>query len=108
MPQHKKTLKELELSGSLKHNPGRHANRKEPTSAKALGNAPKHLSADEKKIWKELASNCLPNTLGNSDRFVFELATNLVHRFRTGQLIHASELALLLNTLGRLGLTPQD
>jgi hypothetical protein len=108
MPAHKKSLKDLELNGSTKHNPGRYAGRKEPVPAKPLGNAPKHLSKDERKVWNEIAANCLPETLGNSDRYVFELATKLVCRFRKGELSRASEMALLLNTLGRLGLTPQD
>ena len=112
-----KSLAELELSGALKARPARYKGRLEAAKAPAipeqktiiapapnkpapLGSAPKHLSADEKAIWKELTKT-YPNLIF-SDRFHLEIATKLTHKLRTAEGgLKGQEYSQLLGILDR-------
>lgn len=109
MPAHRKTIDAHELSGAIAKNPQRFTHRKsEPKPKAPIGTAPKHLSSTERKVWAEIISQAPAGSLGSSDRLILEIICKLIVAFRDGKLTRASELAQLINGLGRLGLTPAD
>lgn len=75
---------------------------------KPLGAPPKTFSDQEKAAWREIAKNATPGTLGNSDRIAVEIAVKMLVRFRSGIYTKASEVAVLISMLSRLGMTPTD
>ncbi len=79
----------------------------EPVVTQPLGNPPKSLSADEKKLWKELARMIPPGVAMFSDRAAMERLVFLFDRQRK-HIITASEGSQLLNLFGRFGMTPSD
>lgn len=103
------SYEEARLKGSVDVNPGRFASRKNsPRTAGSLGTAPRNLSADAKKVWKELAAVIPVGVAGEGDRTLLEIAANLLSQFRADPAaMRSSRLSLLLQTLGRLGLDPQ-
>src|SRR5579875_1700742 len=109
MPAHRKSLDVHHISGAAKKNPQRFRDRKPaPTPSGDLGKPPKHLTADERKAWKEIASQVPPGVLANADRIALEIASRLLVRFRTGLLLKASEVSCLVSLLARFGMTPAD
>lgn len=97
------------MSGAVKKNPARFTDRKPaPKPSGDLGKPPKHLSTDERKAWKEIASQVPPGVLANTDRIALEIASRLLVRFRTGLLLKASEVSCLVSLLARFGMTPAD
>lgn len=109
MPAHRKHLDIHVMSGATKKNPQRFTDRKRaPQPTEDLGKPPKHLTADERKAWKEIASQVPPGVLGNTDRIAVEIAARLLVRFRTGLLLKASEVSCLVSLLARFGMTPAD
>jgi len=109
MPAHRKNLEVLAISGATKKNPQRFRDRKAaPKPMGELGKPPKHLSEEERKAWKEMASQIPPCVLGNTDRIAMEIAARLLVRFRTGLLLKASEVSCLVSLLARFGMTPAD
>ncbi len=72
-----------------------------------LGHAPKHLTEAQRGIWKELKANLSTSLLKAADRVAVEVGVRLTDKMRTTGL-NASELAQLINVLGRLGGTPAD
>jgi hypothetical protein len=109
MPAHRKHLDVHVMSGATKKNPQRFTDRKRaPQPIAELGKPPKHLTADEKKAWKEIEKQVPPGVLGNTDRIAVEIAAKLLVRFRTGLLLKASEVSCLVSLLARFGMTPAD
>jgi phage terminase small subunit len=97
------------MSGAVAKNPQRFTQRKsEPKPLAPIGTAPKHLTPSERTIWKEIVTCAPAGALGSSDRIILEIVCKLTHAFRTGVLCRASEVAQLMNGLGRLGLSPAD
>jgi hypothetical protein len=109
MPARRKSISELVQSGTFGRNPARYRNRAAAQAAPQppLGRVPKHLSATEKSIWTEIASDAPRGQLVRGDRLCLELAVRLVLRLRTTQ-PKPSEIRLLATLLAKLGLTPQD
>ena len=108
MPARRKSAHELALSGAASINPGRYGGRGEvPTSGTAFGYCPKHLSPSQRDIWKELVSLAPRGLLTASDRMAVELAVRLIERSRAGGQ-KASEVAVLVTLMARLGMTPSD
>jgi phage terminase small subunit len=109
MPAHRKPLAAHQLSGAIQKNPQRFAARgNEPTPTAPVGAPPKHMEAAEKAVWKEIVAVSPKGVLTNADRLLLEVACRLVTQFRSGLLLRASEVSTLLNSLGRLGLSPAD
>jgi phage terminase small subunit len=109
MPAHKKTLAEHIASGSVAKNPGRFLGRSDPPTPKApLGKAPRHLTEQEQKVWRELSSSAPAGVLGSCDALALEIAVRLTIRMRAGKFDKTSEFTGLFNVLARLGLTPSD
>ncbi len=108
MPARRKSLSRLALTGSLKKNPGRYADRASAPALGPIGYCPKFLSAPERAIWRYIVKVAPPGALTSADAFTVELAAKLMHRVRTDAAAKASEVAVLISLLGKLGLTPAD
>jgi len=105
----KKTLRELALSGTLRNNPGRYASRARTSDliVGPLGQPPRHLSAQAKKVWREIVKDAPEGLLTSADRMLLEIACFLTLKMRSG-MVKNSELGLLSSVLAKLGLTPVD
>ena len=109
MPPRKKTLEEHRLSGAVDKNPGRFKDRVDPPAPKApIGKAPRHLDAEQQKIWRELTSNAPDGFLGSCDAVSVEIAVRLTQKMRKGGMDKTSEFTALFNVLSKLGLNPSD
>ena len=102
------TTEKLKLSGAMRHDPGRYANRTtEARPTGPVGNPPKHLSPDLKTIWYEIRSQIPPGVLGNTDRLIVEVLCRLTCKMRK-ETITTGETSQMINCLARLGMTPAD
>lgn len=96
------------MRGSVAANAGRFADRKSaPKTTGTIGDPPKYFSADQRRVWKEIAASIPAGVAGCSDRLVLEMASRLMHQFRTEPDLQASRIAILMQLLSRLGLDPQ-
>jgi phage terminase small subunit len=108
MPTPRKPTAVLKLSGSSSKHPERlKARDREPQADPTLGNVPRHLDADQKKIWAELVDQIPPCVATKSDRMIIEIAVRMVCKLRNGTIM-ASELSTLTRCLSQLGMTPAD
>ena len=111
MPMPRKSLAALSLSGALKRNPGRYANRlTEPRPARDLGNPPNRLSKTERAAWRELARMVPAGVLMCSDRWLVELCCVTMAQIRKGgrDSVSKTEFSLLMQGLSKMGLSPCD
>lgn len=110
MPAHRKSLAEHIASGSAAHDPQRFRNRTDPPAPKApLDKIPKHLDAEQKKVWKEIVSNAPEGLLGSCDSIAIELCVRLVCKMRNdSEKWTSTDASQLANMLGKLGGTPSD
>ncbi len=96
----------LDAKGSfLKHPERRRPN--EPQETRPLGNAPKYLTAEQKKLWGEIAHNLPPGVGKVSDRFAFEMLVRLMAKERADS-INNNQRRQLIKLLGSFGMTPAD
>jgi hypothetical protein len=89
----------------LKHPERRRPN--EPQEARPLGNAPRCLTAEQKKLWCEIAHNLPPGVGKVSDRHAFEMMVRLMAKERADS-INNNERGQLIKLLGSFGMTPAD
>ncbi len=102
------TTEKLKLSGAMRHDPGRYANRTtEGTPTGPVGNPPKHLSAELKIIWYEIRRQISPGVLRSADRLIVELLCRLTFKMRS-ETITTGETSQLLSCLCHLGMSPAD
>ena len=99
----------LELRGAFQANPSRRRPAT-PKSNKELGLPPKGLTDIEQACWAEIVTNIPPGVLTAGDRVIVEVIARLMAKLRTEGLsaMKSAELNLLLNGLGRCGMTPAD
>ena len=109
MPKPRLSYDQALARGSAQINAGRFADRKSaPPTIGVIGAPPKSLTAAEKKVWKELAATIPAGVAGESDRISVEIASRLLHQFRTNaHTMQSSRISLLMGMLSRLGLDPQ-
>ncbi len=108
MPRPRLSHDQAKMKGSLAVNKGRFADRKDsPSATGKVGLPPKYFSSQEKAVWKEIAKAIPAGVAGGSDRMVIEMASRLLHQFRTDPVMQSSRLSLLMQLLSRLGLDPQ-
>jgi hypothetical protein len=108
MPRPRTPTIVLESRGALAHDAKRYAHRaSEPKPTDPLGTPPPHLTKEQKKVWKELASTAPPDVLTVCDRWVVEAAVLLMTRVRTG-IFNTADIAQLRSCLASLGMTPAD
>ena len=96
----------LELTGAFRRNPNR---KREvgPKSTMGVGQAPEHLSELERSCWDEAIANAPAGVLTSGDRWLVEVASRLMAKFRSDWLSGA-EMAQLTQALGKMGWTPAD
>lgn len=96
----------LKESGALAHNAHRYADRKDELQVKdPLSPPPKHLSKEERAVWKELVDRTVPGVLKAGDEFIVELAACLIQERRDKKASFA-KANQLVSVLAQLGLTP--
>lgn len=95
----------LEANGAFEKDPQRR--RKDPVTTGELGRPPAYFDDAQKAMWKELKAQMPQGLAKSADRWLCEVACRYMLKFRTTGL-NASELAQLINALGRLGCTPAD
>jgi phage terminase small subunit len=104
----------LEQRGAFKHDPQRKERRQaEPKPTGALGEPPEYFTDELHGIWCEMETNCPVGVLTNADRWLVELACQLMLKFRTIGLLPkvgmtGAELSQLVICLSRMGMTPAD
>lgn len=107
MPAHRKSLSELEASGAIAKNPGRFKNRTESSEPKKpLGKAPRHLSEEQQKVWRELVAATEEGMLSAGDAIMVEIVVRLTMKMRAGEMTKTSEHIALANQMEKLGMTP--
>jgi hypothetical protein len=95
----------LEAKGAFEKDPKR--KRVDPVATGDLGKAPSYFTDTQIRIWEELKCQLPVGLAKSADRCIFEIAVCLMDRFRSVGL-KSTELAQLINTLGRLGMSPSD
>ena len=99
----------LESGGAFLINPQRKEERaNEPIPNSELRKtAPKSLSPDEKKVWREFIKKVPAGVLGDCDEYWLAMAVRLECKERKGT-IGVGERAQYMNLLGKLGMNPSD
>ncbi len=97
----------LDAKGSFIAKPSRRRDT-EPSTDRPLGQAPKFLNKDERKVWKELAAQALPGVLFESDRLMFAVLVRLATKFQTGAPMMAAETAQMIQLSSKFALNPAD
>jgi phage terminase small subunit len=107
MPIARKSLAELQLSGTYQRNKRKYDDRLNPvaTILPPIGTAPRHLQATERAVWAEVVRSAPEGLLGRPDRIALEVATRLIVKMRTGD-YKPSDVGALLNVFTKLGMTP--
>lgn len=106
MPRPRKPTEALQLSGAFQKNPKR-TRAIGPKSEKGLGEPPAYFADDAAVIWAEVQSIVPANVLTSADRFVVELLSRLVAKFRLDWLT-AAEMSQMTWCCSHLGMTPTD
>ena len=108
MARHKQPEALAKLKGAPKKNPQRYKT-KQPVNKNLIGAPPAAMDADAKKIWAELLKYSLPGVITASERFIFEIASNLMAEYRkSAREFPATKYGHLIGCLARLGLSPTD
>ena len=114
MARPRKPTKILELKGSFRGRPGREKQREgEPKPAADVGRPPRHLTTEQKKVWREITSKTPEGVITAMDRCSLEIVCVLLDRFRQAnagiaERLQAAELSALMRGLSSLGMTPAD
>lgn len=66
------------------------------------------MSDEEKKIWKQLAKECLPGVVKQSDRTAFTLLVKLATKLYNNEEMRVGEMAVMISLCSRFALTPAD
>lgn len=97
----------LELRGAFKQNPQRRRPH-EPTPSKAFRRtAPRHLTAEQRRCWKEIVDQTPAGVLTGSDALLVELTALLLAELRADfAAMPTTRVTQLRLNLGLLGMTP--
>lgn len=107
MSQNKQPTAIQLMKGVDKKNPNR-VNKNEPESG-ALGDAPKHLTKEQKSIWLEVVGDLAYGVCQKSDRIALELMVKLLAQFRTDELsFTGAAMDKLIKLCSKFGMTPSD
>lgn len=83
------------------------ARENEPVIEAPLGSCPKSFTADQRRAWKDITSQCGEGVLTQADTIAVELAAGLLARHRQAPLTSA-DLHQLTSLLGKFGMTPSE
>jgi hypothetical protein len=108
MPKNRVPTATLKARGSFDRHPERkRARASEPQPTGELGDPPKRLCREEKRVWNELACDNPPGVVTNFDRQAWETLVWLEVRRRQNR-ISTGELSQLVSLFARFGKTPAD
>lgn len=96
-----------DAKGAFIHKPSR-KREDEPTSDRPLGDAPRTMSKEERKVWKQLAAQLLPGVALESDRLLFALLVRLATKFHAGTQMMAAETAQMIQLSSKFAMNPAD
>ena len=97
----------LELRGAFKKDPQRKRDLEPEGNSSFSKEPPKHLSASQKKIWKEIILLIPAGVLTGSDLIHVEIVTCLLTEFRESNgSIDTARITRLTSEMGKLGLNP--
>lgn len=105
MPNPRVPVAKAHVTGAAVQHPGRHAERKEPTS-RPLGKAPSFLSEFGIQAWEGFKAE-LP-WLMESDRAVMEICAQVRGLLIAGEDVGVTKLSMYQSMLSKLGATPAD
>lgn len=111
MPGIRKTRAQHEASGAVAKNPQRFRDDPHtPPAPKApIKKAPRHLTEEQQKVWREIVSQAPEGLLGSCDGIMIELAVRLTVKMRTlPDKWTSTDAGQLANIMGKLGGTPGD
>jgi hypothetical protein len=112
MPRSQTPYAIAEATGAAEHNPKRYKARKvAPQPEGVLGDPPNYFDEQLGDMWREIANYAPPGVLTSADRFLVEITSKLLHRFRSlhpDDKLSPVELGHLRSCLGSMGLTPAD
>ena len=107
MARPKTATKILELRGAFKANPQRKPESEPVPNAPFDVSPPKHLTAFQRKTWREIVKRVPAGVLHDADIFQVEMAACLLAEFRESQGgIDTARITRLEAVLGKLGLNP--
>ena len=107
MPRPRSPTSILEMRGAFKVHPER-KRRNEPTPNGAFDvKPPRHLSADQKKAWREVVKAVPAGVLSDADRIQVEVISCLLAEFRAaGGALDNGRITRLTTEMNRIGLNP--
>jgi hypothetical protein len=109
MARPRKPTRLLELKGAFKKDPARgRARGREPVPSGPLGDPPAHFDRKHKACWLEIQHIAPDGVLAISDRFIVEIAVDLMVEFRSKEGLGTGLLTVLVSCLGKMGLNPAD
>lgn len=106
MARPRKPTEVLELKGAFRKDPQRRRP-VGPKSKRPLGSCPEYFGEDEAIVWAEVETMAAAGVLTSADRFIVEVLSRLVAKFRRDWLTGA-EMTQLTWCCSRLGMTPAD
>lgn len=101
----------LALTGTLKTNPGRYANRANEPKADVPfpADPPAHLTPAQQKCWREIVDLCHPGVLCAADSLLVEHGAMVLWELRDRRWkVHPGMMLRLEVVLSKLGMTPAD
>jgi hypothetical protein len=108
MGRHKQPREVAELKGATKVNPERYRN-EVPKSTAPFGKYPSKRTKVPAECWAEIANECIPGVLTGADRFMVEIAADLLAEYRTDPPGFAvGKYRTLVGLFGRFGMSPSD
>lgn len=114
MARPRKPTKILEISGSFKGRPERKKQREgEPQPTDDVGRPPKHLTTQQRRVWREIVKKTPPGVITTMDACSLEIVVVLLDRFRQAnsgntERLQGAELSALMRGLAGMGMTPAD
>lgn len=97
----------LDARGAFQKDPQRKRPDEPKPKTKFRKNAPAHLTAEQRSVWKELVRQIPAGVLTGADAAVVEITVVLFAQFRElGACMPAAQLTRMCALMGRLGLDP--
>jgi hypothetical protein len=108
MGRPRKPIELHRLSGADKKHPERFRN-EVPKSTAPFGKYPSTRTTVPAECWAEISTMCIPGVLTGADRFMVEIAADLLAEYRTDPPGFAvGKYRTLVGLFGRFGMSPSD
>lgn len=107
MPAHKKSTETKKLQGTFRADRDGKTAGTAPESPAGLGQPPEHFTDEQLSIWAEIEGKLPEGVATRADSITFEVLCRLTEKMRSGE-ASATEITLLLRSLGKFGLSPAE